>query len=157
QRTRRLELLPEPQRTDPAVLVVHGRDATRRRKLEAPPHGLDVLVVTDGEMALLEPPRRLLAEDPGRLTAGVALDDPALDLEVAACERKSGRVEPERVVVLREQRRGRLAGHLVQPCARRLLHPLAAAPAETADHAPVATLRAPDAIERVVDRCGAVE
>ena len=44
-------------------------------------------------MARQEPPWRLLAQHPGRAAAGISLDNAALDLEVAACERERGRVE----------------------------------------------------------------
>ena len=68
-------------------------------------HRVEVVVVRDDQVPLLEPPGRLLAQDAGRLAARVPLDDAALDLEVAVRERERRRVEPERVVVLGDQRR----------------------------------------------------
>ena len=81
---------------------------------------VDVLVVGDREVALLEPPRGLLAQHAGRLAVRVALDDAAVDVEIAAGERERGRVEPERVVVLRDQRGRTLAGDCVEIVLRRL-------------------------------------
>src|SRR4051794_9969189 len=96
----RVEPLPEPDRTQPAVLVVQGRDPPRRRDPHALAHRLDVLVVRRARVALLELPRRALVEDAGRLAAGIPDDHAALDLEVAAGERERRGVEPEGVVVL---------------------------------------------------------
>ena len=62
------------------------------------------------DVALAELPRRLLAQHAGRLAALVALDDAARHLEVAVRAGERGRVEPERVVVLRDQRGRDVAG-----------------------------------------------
>ena len=83
-----VEPLPEPGGAEPAVLVVHAGDAARVRELHARAHRVDVLVGGNRQVALLEPPRRFLAQHPGRLAVRVALDDAAVDLEVAAGERE---------------------------------------------------------------------
>ena len=108
------------ERAEPAVLVVHGCDAARVRELDSGSHRLEVLLVVGQHVALLELPGRLLAQDAGRLALGVPLDDAARDLEVAVRERERGRVEPERVVVLGDQRRRAPAGHRVERLPRRL-------------------------------------
>src|SRR5262249_30252682 len=138
----RLQPLPQPERAEPAVLVVHSGDTARGGKLEPASHRLDVLVVGGAEVALLEPPGRLLAEESRRPARLVPLSDAALDLEVAVREREGGRVEPERVVVLGEQRRRRRAGDLVEVPTCRLLRPAAAAPAEAPQRASLAALGA---------------
>ena len=107
QRLRLLEPPPEAERAEPAVLVVDGGDPARRGDLQPGAHRLDVDVVGNAEIALVEAPRRLLPQDARRLAALVALDHAALHLEVAAGERERRRVEPERVAVLGDQRRGR--------------------------------------------------
>ena len=83
-----LELLPEPGGAEPAVLVVDACHAARVRELDTGSHGFEVLGGGDLQVAILEPPGRFLAENPGRLAARVPLDDAALDLEVAAGERE---------------------------------------------------------------------
>src|SRR6266849_9694596 len=90
---------PEPRRSESAVLVVDGRHAARLRQPDPGPHRLHVLVVRDAQVELLEAPGRLLAEDAGRLAAPVELDDAPVDSEIAVSQRKTGRVQPERVVV----------------------------------------------------------
>src|SRR4029077_2422674 len=77
-------------------------------------HRVEVLVVGNDDVPLLEAPRGFLAQHTGRLAARVAHDDAALDLEVAVRKCERGRVEPERVVVLRDQRRGTLTGDRVE-------------------------------------------
>ena len=67
QRARPLEALPQPERAEPAVLVVHRGHATRRGELQPGPHRVDVDVVGDDEVAFLEPPCRLLPQDSRRL------------------------------------------------------------------------------------------
>src|SRR5439155_27382318 len=92
-----LELPPEPQGAEPTVLVVDACDAAGVRDLHARAHRVEVRVVGDDHVALLEPPRGLLAQDAGRLALRVSLDDSSPNLEVAAREGERGRVEPERV------------------------------------------------------------
>ena len=70
--------------------------------------------------AVAEPPRRLLAQDPGRLAPLVALDDAARDVQIAVRGGERGRVQPRGVVVLREHDRRRLAGDRVERLLRRL-------------------------------------
>ena len=95
-----------------------------------------------------ELPRGLLAQNAGRLARGIALDDAALDLEIALGARERGGVEPCGVVVLREEERGDVAGHRVERGGRRLLVPLGRAPAVAADPASVPGVRA-NALERL--------
>src|SRR5205823_2042812 len=131
QRALLFQPLPQARRSEPAVLVMDRGDAAGRREPDAGSHGLDVLGLGNRQVALLEAPGRLLAQDARGLPVLAALDDAALDLEIATRERERGRVEPERVVVLREQRRGTVAGDRVEVGLRRLasLRPVAAAPA----------------------------
>ena len=133
-----LELLPEPQRAEPAVLVVHRGDPARVREPDSEPHRFDVLVVRHDHVPLLELPRRLFAEHAGRLAAGVALDDAALDVELAVCELERGRVEPDRVVVLGDHRGRHVRCDRVEILPRRLAlrRPVAAAPPVAAQPAP---------------------
>ena len=76
-------------------------------------------------------------EDAGRLAVLVAFDHAARDLEVAVRVGERRGVEPERVVVARHQRRGRVAGDLVERLLRRLCRrrPVAGAPAHAAQPA----------------------
>ena len=70
QRALLLELLPEADRAEPAVLVVEGSDAARRRDLarrRASPRRTPRRAPATNRR--LEPPRRLLVEDAGRLAA----------------------------------------------------------------------------------------
>ena len=83
-----LELLPEPDRAEPAVLVVQGSDAAGSRDLDAVAHRFDVLLVGHLDEPALELPRSFLVEDAGGLALLVADDDAAVDLEVAAGERE---------------------------------------------------------------------
>ena len=138
---------------------MHRGHAARRGELQPGPHRVDVDVVGDDEVAFLEPPRRLLAQDSRRFALRVPLDHAALDLEIAAGQRERRRVEPERVVVLRDHRRGRLAGHLVE-LGRRWVGaagPVAAPPPVPADHPPALARRAGDPGKRLLERPAAVE
>ena len=161
ERALRLELLPEPGRAEPAVLVVHGGDPSRQRDPHAGAHRLDVLLVGHPQKTLLEPPGGLLAEDAGRLSVLVALDDAARHLEVAVRECEGRRVEPERVVVLGQERRGSRSRDRVEVAARRLdaRRPVAAPPAVGADPARRPAVRGAlaNAGERVLERRAAVE
>ena len=103
-----------------------------------------------------ELPRGLLAQDPRRLAGRVALDDAALDLEVAVGARERGRVEPGGVVVLREEQRRDVARDLVERGGRRLLVPLGRSPAVATDPAAVSGMRA-NALERVREARRTVE
>jgi hypothetical protein len=47
------------------------------------------------DVAVAKAPSGLLPQDAGRFAGGIALDDAALDLEVAVRLRKRRRVEPE--------------------------------------------------------------
>ena len=115
-----VEPLPEAGRAEPAVLVVDARDAARVRELHAVAHRVDVLVVGDVRgSASLNRHAASSRSTPVGSPRRVALDDAALDLEVAARERERGGVEPERVVVLRDQRRGPVAGDRVEIVLRR--------------------------------------
>jgi hypothetical protein len=161
QQTLVLELLPEAQRPEPAVLVVDGRDAARVRELDAGAHRLDVLVVRDLEVRVAEVPARLLAQDAGRLAALVELDHAAGNLEVAVRARERRRVEPDRVGVARHQRHRGLAGDVVEHLARRLDRrlPLAAPPAAATQPPPLldARQRVPHERHRFLDRPGLLE
>ena len=67
----------------------------------------DPLVLGDRDVPVAKAPRRLLAQDAGRLAGRVALDDAAVAPRGRRPARASAaRVEPQRVVVLRPQRRG---------------------------------------------------
>ena len=136
---------------------MHGRHPTRGGELEAAPHRLEVLVVVDRQVALLEAPRGLLAKDAARLAALVPFDDTAVHLEVTSGEGERRGVEPERVVVLREQRSRCRARDLVERSAGRLLGPVAAAPAEAANRPALATPDTPDAVECFRERRAALE
>ena len=128
--------------------------------LHAGAHRLEVLVVGHDHVALLEAPRRLFAQDAGRLAVLVALDDAAVHLEVAVRARECGRVQPERVVVLGDHRGRRVAGDRVEivPCRLALRLPVAAPPAVAAQPAPGGRARRrADAVERLVERRAAVE
>jgi hypothetical protein len=125
-----LEPLPEADRPEPAVLVVERRDAAGGGDLDAVAHRLDVLLGGHVDEPSLEAPRRLLVEDSGRLAAVVPDDDAAVDLKVACGERERRRVEPQRVVVLRDQHRRPLGLDLVERLPRRRpVGPIGIAPA----------------------------
>jgi hypothetical protein len=89
-----VEPLPEADRPQPAVLVVHGCHAARGGDAKPRAHRLDVLVVRDPEVALLESPGALLAKHARRLAPLVHLDHAALRLQVAVRGSERGRVEP---------------------------------------------------------------
>ena len=110
-------------------------------------------------MPLLEAPRRLLAEHAGRLAARVALDDAAVDLKVAVGSGERCRVEPQRVVVLGDQRGRRLAGDCVEVARGRVDagRPVAAPPAVAPQPASLGARRVPHPGERLVERAAAVE
>ena len=124
----RVELLPEPRdRRQPAVLVVDGGDAARGGEPQARAHRLQVLVVRRLDVALLEPPRRLLARArrSARRAASSSTTPPGTCRSPFAARQRRG-VEPERVVVLREERRRHVAGDGVERLLRRLLGPVGA-------------------------------
>ena len=95
-----LEPPEERERTERAVLVVDRRDAARRRELDPAPHRVEVLVRRHAEVARAEVPRVGLEQD--AVAGGLA------------GRRVRGRVEPERVRVLRPERGGRVAGRRVE-------------------------------------------
>src|SRR6266852_4704819 len=109
-------------------------------------------------MEPLETPGGLLAKDARRLAVLVTLDHTACDLEVAARAGERRRVEPKRVVVLRDQRRWARAGDGVEILLCRLAAagPVAASPAVAAQHVTlyVGVAHTP---ERLVERRAAVE
>ena len=151
--------LEDPGRAEPAVLVVDRDDPARVRELDPGARRLDPLVLGREHVAVAEAPGRLLAEDARRLAVLVTLDDPARDVEVAACGRERGRVQPDRVVVLRDHDRRRLAGDRVERLLGRLGAgiPVAVAPAVAAQPAAGGDLGLADAGERLVERRAAVE
>src|SRR5581483_9168286 len=106
------------------------------REPEGGAHRLQVLVVRRLDVALLELPGRLLAEHAGGGAALVALDDAAGNLEIAVRARERGRVQPERVVVLREQGGRDVPGDGVERLLRRFLAPVGAAPSLPPQPAP---------------------
>jgi hypothetical protein len=131
---------------------VEGGDAARRGDPHAFAHRLDVLVVGHLDEPALERPRRLLVEHAGRLAALVPHDDASLYLEVAACERERRGVEPERVVVLRDQDRRSLGLYRVECLAgRRAVGPVGVPPALPAQPAS-GTRRRAHPIERLGER-----
>ena len=157
QRALLLEPLPEADRAEPAVLVVEGRDAPRGGDLDAFAHRLDVLLVGHAREPALEAPRRFLVEDAGRLACLVPDHDTAFDLEVAAGERERCRVEPQRVVVLRDQHRGPLALDLIERLAGwRAVGPVGVAPPLATEPA-TGPRRGPQAVERLGERRAVVE
>ena len=143
QRLVALELLPEPRnRGDPAVLVVDRGDAARGRHLQPLAQGVQVLLIRVLEVVFLEPPGRLLAEQSAGLAVGPLLDDSAVHLvlaQVAARARDPGRVEPDRVEVLRDHRRRDVARDRVEHLLRRQRGPVRLAEALRAE--PVARRR----------------
>ena len=155
-----LEPLPEAQRAEPAVLVVHGRDPARRGEADAGAHRRHVLVVGDVDVRVAEVPARLLAQDAGRLALLVELDDTAGDLQVAVRARQGGRVEPERMRVARHQRHRPVGYDLVQRLLGRLdrRRPVAAPPAAAAQPGALRVgQRLAYARERLVHRPGVLE
>src|SRR6266508_4901144 len=100
--------LEEAEVAEPAVLVVHGRDAARDGEAETCAHRVQPLLVGDlrEDETAAELPRRLLAEDAARLAALVELDDAARYLQVAVRRRERRGVEPQRMSVFRHQGRG---------------------------------------------------
>ena len=138
--------LPEPRRSEPTVLVVESRDASRGRELQPVAHGLDELVVRGPEIQVAERPGRFLAEDARRLAALVDLDDAAVGLQVTVRLRQSGRVEPQRVVVTGHERRRRVSRDGVERLASRLdrRRPVTAPPAPAPQ--PAAGLDGPDRV-----------
>ena len=143
----RAKALPEAQRAEPAVLVVHRGHAAGSRELDACAHRVDVLVVGRLDVAVAEVPARLLAQDAGRLAALVELDHAARDLQVAVRVRQGGGVEPDRVRVARHQRHRPVGGDRVERLLRRLgrRSPVAAAPTAAAQPGAAAKSPAPHA------------
>jgi hypothetical protein len=134
ERALAFELLPDGERPEPPVLVVDGGHAPGACNANALPRGVDHLLVRGVDVDIPEVPGALLSQDTCGLAALVALDHAALDLQVAVRLGERGRVEPQRVVVLRHQRDGDIAGDRVERLLRRLNRgmPLVAAPAEAA-------------------------
>jgi hypothetical protein len=155
------ESVEDAQRSQPAVLVMDGRDAARVRDPDPSAAGLDHLVLGGAGIRVAEVPGALLAQDAGRLAGLVPLDDAARHLELAVREREGGRVEPERVVVLRHERGGDGTRDRVEVGLRRLhgRRPVAAPPAEAAQPAPLRCLahRGGNPGERLVERLGSFE
>ena len=151
--------LEDPGRAEPAVLVVNRPDAARVGQLDSSARRLDPLVLGREDVAVAEAPGRLLAEDAGRLAILVPLDDPTRDLEVAARRRERGRVEPDRVVVLRDHDRRRLARDLVERLLRRqqARAPVAVPPAVAAQPATGRDVCLADPCQRLLERRAAVE
>ena len=120
---------------DPAVLVVNRGHASAMSELHTRARHLEPFVLGYGREPLAEPPRRLFPQHSGRLARRVALHDAAFDLEIPSCEGKRGRVQPQRVEVLRPQRGRCLAGDLVERLLRGLRLPVRRSPTLTADPA----------------------
>ncbi len=141
---------------EPAVLVVDRSHPASVRQPDSRTGRLDPLLLRDVDETFAEAPRRFLTEDPGRLAGLVPLNDPAGDLQLTSSECESGRVEPERVVILRPERGGRRARHLVErfPCRGRL--PTGVPPARAANPRPGHGVPA-DPVERLAETRGAVE
>jgi hypothetical protein len=112
--------LPDAERAEPAVLVVHGRDPARHGDAHAFARGLDHLVLGGTHVLVAEVPGAFLAQHAGRLAVRIADDDAAAGLELAVRARERCGVEPEGVVVTRHQRRRRVAGDAVERLLRRL-------------------------------------
>ena len=148
--------VPEARSAEPAVLVVHSRDTAGGSHAEPLAHRLDVLVVGNGEVPVPEAPCGLLTEDARRLAVGVPLDDTTRDLEIAAGEGQRGGVEPERVVVVGEERGGNVARDGVERPLRRRRSPFGVAPAEPAQYAR-RRLCVSNAVERLVQRGRSLE
>ena len=145
------EPLEDPRRAEPAVLVVDCDDPAGIRDPHSLTGGVDPLVVGDCAEAGPEAPCRLLPEDAGRLAFLVTLDDAAVDLEISLGKGERGRVEPERVVVLRPEGDRSRSCDLVERLPRRLDLPCCGAPAGTAD--PVAvTWMSPHTLEALGHR-----
>ena len=151
--------LEDPGRAEPAVLVVDGRDAARVRELDPGTCRLHPFVLRRQDIAVAEPPGRLLPEDAGRLALLVTLDDAACQVEIAVCGGERGGVQPGGVVVVRDHDRRRLAGDLVERLLGRgdVGTPVPVAPAVPAQPATARDLCFPDACECLVERRAAVE
>ena len=124
----------------------------RRRHAQALAHRLEVLLVRDVDVPIAEPPARLLAENARRLSASVALDDSAVDVQVAVGPRKCGRVDPQGMRVVGKQRNRHLAGDLVERLLRRRRRPRRIPPASPAQPAALAhgPEPIPDASQRLL-------
>ena len=81
--------------SEPAVLVVDRADPPCIRDADSLACRLDPFVLGDLDEPFAEAPRRLLPEDTGRVSPGIALDDSARDLEIAVRDREPRAVEPE--------------------------------------------------------------
>ena len=90
----------------PTPLAFATRDPLARRR--------DPLLLGHLHEPLAESPGGLLAQDARRLARLIPLDDSAVRLEVAVRGGQSGAVEPERVVVLRPERRRCRSGHRIE-------------------------------------------
>ena len=121
------------------------------RELDARARRVDELVLGDDDVAVAEAPRRLLAQDARRLAGAVALDDAPVDVQVAPGAGEPRGVDPERVVVLRPERRRSLARDRVERLARGMLRPERVAPAAAADPLAPPRMRL-DARERLGER-----
>jgi len=81
-----------------------------------------------------EPPGRLFPEDAGGGAVLIALDHAAGDVEVTVGEHERRGVQPERVMILRGERRRAVAGDRVERRGGRRLGPEGIPPAGAADH-----------------------
>ena len=135
---------------------MNGRHAATGGYAKPLAHRVDELVVGHPQVAVPELPCGLLAENAGRRAALVALDDTSFHFELAAGQSERRGVEPERVVVVGEERRRYLARHGVERLLRRFARPLGVAPAETADDV-AHRAGAAHALERLLKRRRALE
>ncbi len=156
------QALEDLGRPDPAVLVVHGRDAPAVRELHAGTRDVQPLVLGDGGKPLTKAPRGLLAQHAGRFAILVALDDSAFGVEIPLCEGECRRVQPQRVQILRPERGRSVTCGLVERVLRRLSIPFRRAPALPADPRasplvsanPLECVRErPDAVEAQITLC----
>ena len=114
------EPLPDPERAEPPVLVVHGSHPARCRDPHTFARGVDHLVLGGMDVFVAKVPGALLAENARRLAALIPDDDTPCDLEVAVRVRERRGVEPERVVVPGHQRGRDVPGDPVEVLLGRL-------------------------------------
>ena len=147
------------ERSEPAVLVVNGGDSSRGGNSEALARGVHHLGHSGAYVAVAERPGGVLAQHSRRLAALVPIDDAALWLEGTIRSRQRRAVQPQGVVVAREQSHRRIGRHAVERSSSWRLGPVAVTPADAPEPATRRNTRdgLGDRCQSVVERVSALE
>ena len=134
--------LEDPRRPEPAVLVVDCDDSAARGDTQSFPRRLEELVLG----GIAKRARNCHADSSRRIPVGSSASScsttPPSTCEIAICACERGRVEPDRVVVLRAEERRRVARDRVERRLRRLLCHSAERQPVSANPAALARMRA---------------